>query len=488
MHNKLVDLLLDCDDNVTLYRYLDNWVSAGELKTQVWEKTHALLDREFLSEQIVALVATDSLEWIATFWALSIIGCQVIILHQSIEKQTIIDMCAEHKISHVITDRQDLANIDTPVHFVHKLISKVTDPVEPFTYTDNHFLVCFLTSGTSNRPKLVMQAEQGIKHSIGLYEQWYKAIDTGPDSLFLSIPKMSWTPGFNINVVSVLMHRVPAVIGFSVTELKKLDVFCKTNPVTHILMSPYVAEMLVQSPMTSLPDSIVSIAVGGEPLPFVVADAFRAKYQKELLAFYGLNEATCISSESGKHKNGSTGRMFDGIEYKVISDTGAVCAPGVAGKLHTKHPGGSMAYLNDPEMSAIVFKDGWVSHNDIVSVDENREVTFYGRANSFIKIKGYWVNMYEVEQSLMEFDVVKTAVVVQDTNRADYNAMVAYIVTHQPVTENLISGMLFAKFKKRFMIPKRMVFVEELPRTASLKKIRSAELIAHKLEQAGHVI
>ena len=264
MHNRLVNLLLECDNDVILYRYQNKWVSAGELKTLVWQKTHALSDRGFLPEQIVSIIAADSLEWIATFWALSIIGCQVIVLHQTIDKLTVDALISKHSIQHVITDRTDLSEF-SQTHQIQDINSTCTEYVRPFDYQDHHFLVCFSTSGTSNNPRLVMQSEQGITHSIGLYQQWYKNLKTDSNSLFLSIPRMSWTPGFNINVVSVLMHRVPAVIGFNVTELKTLNVFCKSNPVTHILMSPYVAEMLVNSSLSELPDTIVSIAVGGEP-------------------------------------------------------------------------------------------------------------------------------------------------------------------------------------------------------------------------------
>ena len=218
-------------------------------------------------------------------------------------------------------------------------------------------------------------------------------------------------------------------------------------------------------------------------------EKFRDKFNHVLLAFYGLNEATCISSETGTHKNRSTGKLFNGIEYKIINDRHEVCSFNEPGVLHVRHPGNSVSYLGDPEMSAIVFgKDGWVSTNDVVSINENLEIQFHGRANSYMKIKGHWVSMYEVEQALLEFDQIKTAVVVQSIDKIGYNAMCAYIVPVKSVSEQEIRNWLLSKFNRRFMVPKQIKFVDDLPKTSNLKKIRNAELIESKLNAIKDVV
>jgi len=152
-----------------------------------------------------------------------------------------------------------------------------------------------------------------------------------------------------------------------------------------------------------------SVIVGAEKLDANIADAFEAKFGVKPLEGYGMTEMSPVVSlnlpdeeKSGtlhrRNKPGTVGRPIPGVAVKIVSPkTGRPLPSGSDGLLMVKGPNLMLGYLNDPQRTAEVIKDGWYCTGDAASIDEDGFLTIKGRLSRFSKIGGEMVPHLGIE-------------------------------------------------------------------------------------------
>ncbi|BFH12120.1 AMP-binding protein [Paenibacillus melissococcoides] len=211
---------------------------------------------------------------------------------------------------------------------------------------------------------------------------------------------------------------------------------------------------------------------GGAPCPLTVYQAFQAK----VLPFkegYGATESGpnnfVIDPAIAAQKPGSVGLPMMFSEAKLIPLPGDSAQPerDQVGVLALR--GGHLFshYWNNPEATAAALREGWFVTGDLASRDKDGYYYIVGRKKDMIITGGENVYPLEVEQTLESFPGVKEAAVVGVPDDKWGEVVAAVVAVHEgaAVTEAGLAAFCSARIGK-YKVPKRFLFVRELPTTA----------------------
>ena len=120
------------------------------------------------------------------------------------------------------------------------------------------------------------------------------------------------------------------------------------------------------------------------------------------MAAVNVPDGRAISPETAGTKLGSVGRPVPGVEAKTVDpDTFADLPSGEAGLLWIRGKNVMKGYLNQPEKTAEVVRDGWYNTGDIAVIDDEGFITITGRQSRFSKIGGEMVPHIRIEETLI---------------------------------------------------------------------------------------
>jgi acyl-[acyl-carrier-protein]-phospholipid O-acyltransferase/long-chain-fatty-acid--[acyl-carrier-protein] ligase len=245
-------------------------------------------------------------------------------------------------------------------------------------------------------------------------------------------------------------------------------------------------------------NSLRFIIAGAEKLSPRVRDAFKEKFGIEPLEGYGTTECAPIVSlnvpdfrapgfyQKGT-KRGSIGHPLPGISVRITDpDTEDVLQNGASGLLWIKGPNVMQGYLNMPEKTASVLKDGWYETGDIAVIDEDGFITITDRLARFSKLGGEMVSHTKVEEALLEIlDTAETVLAV--TGVPDDTKGERLIVLHtleDGEYENLMTRLNETGLPNLW-IPKQKAFykIDEIPILGTGKlDIKGVKTLAHNLD------
>jgi acyl-CoA synthetase (AMP-forming)/AMP-acid ligase II len=175
---------------------------------------------------------------------------------------------------------------------------------------------------------------------------------------------------------------------------------------------------------------------------------------------------------------GSLGFALPGYDLRVVDDAGHEVAAGLVGELQVKGPGVLKAYWGDDAATAAVLTDdGWLRTGDLARKGPLGLLVFEGRSKHVIKHGGYSVYALEVEHALEQHpDVLEASVVgLPDAKLGEVPvAVVRLAPTSATAPEDLIPWA--AERLSEYKVPKRVVAVDELPRTGTAKVQKQALL------------
>jgi fatty-acyl-CoA synthase len=210
-------------------------------------------------------------------------------------------------------------------------------------------------------------------------------------------------------------------------------------------------------------------------------------YEKRGLRFsngYGMTEtapgATTLPAARSRDKAGSSGLPHFFTEVRVAAlagPDGEPAAPGVVGEIQMKGPNVIHEYWNRSDSTADSYTDdGWFKSGDMGYKDDDGFVFISDRLKDMIISGGENIYPAEVEQAITELDAVGSVAVigVPDEKWGEVPRAVVLLREGAQLSEEQLRAHLDGRLA-RYKIPKSVVFVDEMPRTAS-GKIRKADL------------
>ena len=197
-----------------------------------------------------------------------------------------------------------------------------------------------------------------------------------------------------------------------------------------------------------------------------------------LIEGYGLTECSPLVSCNPVNEHraaGSIGLPFPGTDVRLVdADTGEDVAVGQEGELWVRGPQVTQGYWKRPEdTAALLTPDGWLRTGDVVTVDEKGFLRVVDRIKEVIITGGFNVSPTEVEGALKGHDSVEDAAVVGIPDEHGNEMVVAAVILSPGSTldEEQLRAHCYDRVT-RYKVPRRIVAVEDLPRTMLGKTLR----------------
>jgi malonyl-CoA/methylmalonyl-CoA synthetase len=220
---------------------------------------------------------------------------------------------------------------------------------------------------------------------------------------------------------------------------------------------------------------------GSAPLAAHVLDAFEAQYGARILERYGMTETlmTVSNPYDGERRAGTVGLPLPGVTTRIVDGVGIDAPVDVEGELLVRSPTLFAGYWNRPDATAQAFAGGWFRTGDIARRSADGYITLCGRRSDLIISGGFNLYPREIEEVIAEHPSVAEVAVAGTPDPRRGEVPVAYVVRKDEVDDETLVAWCRGKMAS-FKVPRRVVFLERLPRTALGKVQKSL------LSTAGH--
>jgi acyl-[acyl-carrier-protein]-phospholipid O-acyltransferase/long-chain-fatty-acid--[acyl-carrier-protein] ligase len=366
--------------------------------------------------------------------------------------------------------------------------------LSPGGRTPDSLAAVIFSSGSTGVPKGVMLSHYNIISNIEAIAQlfWVNSSDR-----MVGVLPFFHSFGFTVTIWFPLLAGCGVVYHPNPTDARAIGELVQQYGATLLLTTPTFCGTYIRKCPPAEFASLRYVLVGAEKLRQPVADAFREKFGVELLEGYGCTEMSPVVAvnapnfSAGKetqtgHKPGTAGHPLPGVAARIVDPVSfAPLPPNTEGLLLVRGSNRMLGYLNQPERTAEVFRDGWYITGDIALLDDEGFLRITDRLGRFSKIAGEMVPHLKVEEAIAKVlgDAPCVVTGIPDDARGE---RLAVLYVHPTLTPEDLHFQLSETDMPRLWIPKRenLYPVEALPQLGSGKldlrgvKNRARELSA----------
>jgi long-chain acyl-CoA synthetase len=348
-------------------------------------------------------------------------------------------------------------------------------PLPAVDVAPDHLAVLMFTSGTAGAPRAAMLTHGNLLANIVQSRSVPRRVAPA-DVVYGVIPSYHI---FGLNVVV----GVSLAAGATVVMVQRFDPATalesiRSRGVTVIPGAPALWVAFAhfdEAPSDAFAGVRLALS-GAAKLPVSVAERFEERFGLRIAEGYGLTEASpVVTSSAGMTPVfGSIGRVLDGIDVRIVDDAGGDALVGDAGELWVRGPNVFAGYLDDPEATArVLTADGWLRTGDLGLCDEEGRLYLVDRSKDLIIVSGFNVFPAEVEEVLLEHPAVADAGVLGVPHPHTGEAVKAFVVVADgaSIDEDALVRHCHERLA-RYKCPRKILFVDELPRSATGKLVR----------------
>jgi fatty-acyl-CoA synthase len=334
------------------------------------------------------------------------------------------------------------------------------------------------TSGTTGRPKGAVLTHGNLTwNSLNTLVD----VDIVSTDVALVISPLFHAASLGMGLLPVLLKGGTVVLERAFDAGRALRLI-EEHGVTMLSGVPTTYQFMAEHPDWASTDlsTLAKLTCGGSPVPTRVLEAFEARG----LSFsqgYGMTEtspgATYLPATRTRAKMGSAGQPHFFTEVRVVDENGESLAPGEIGEIQVRGPNVTPGYHGNPTATAEAFTaDGWFRTGDLGSFDDEGYLFVADRLKDMIISGGENIYPAEVEDLILGLEEVTGAAVIGIPDER-WGETPWAVVTLRPgasLTTEQLAEQLNGRVA-RYKIPKNVVIVDELPRTAS-GKVRKLDL------------
>ena len=327
--------------------------------------------------------------------------------------------------------------------------------------------VILYTSGTTGRPKGAILTHRNLCSNASS-----AALIGGLTSKDISLGVLPFYHSFgqtvSMNAVFcaggkiVLVPRFSPEAVFESIEKEHVTIFAAVPTMLKILVD-------YEGPAADL-SSVRWLLSGGAKLERTLLEEFERKFGIPVHEGYGLTEASPVvtfNPQGFDRKPGSVGIPLRDIEIRIVDDKGEELFPGEEGEIVVRGPNVMKGYLNRPEATKEILRDGWLYTGDIGYTDEEGYLYIVDRKGDMIIKGGFNVYPREIEELLSHHPSIREVAVVGVPDPVQGEEVKAYVVL-QPearASSNELIDYCVSQIAK-YKCPKYISFVQSLPKNA----------------------
>ncbi len=482
--------LIDARDTAPTRRF-----TYGELDVLSNRLANILFDEGAAPEDRVAILMPQRAETALAHFAVYKTACIALPLFSAFGLEALRFRLKDAGVRFVIADREgaervralepDLPELERVFDVDSSTFQQRMDETEPWcahevTHSEDPALIIY-TSGTTGASKGAVHAHRVLLGHLPGVEMPHEGLPQ-PGDRFWTPADWAWIGGLLDVLLPSLYLGIPVVAGpGGKFDPDRVARFLAEHEIRNVFFPPTALRLLRRAEPDLSSVRLRSIGSGGEPLGDELTDWVRRSFGCDVNEFYGQTEANLLISgmaSSFARRPGAIGRAVPGHIVAIVDDDGGVMAwdePGLIA-VHRPDPVIFLGYWDNPAATQAKFRGDWLITGDVGRMDADGYVTFLGRDDDLINAAGYRIGPAEVEAVIGEHpDVAQVAVVgVPDDARGE--AVVACVVPRQDVTgSDEFAEVLQERVRDgvgRHATPRRVVFRESLPLTATGKVLR----------------
>lgn len=355
-------------------------------------------------------------------------------------------------------------------------------------YTNESLMYIMYTSGSTGIPKGVMVSHGNVYN----YINWsIENFGLNADDNMILVTSIS----FDISVFEIF----GALLSGATLHIIKSDVL--KNP---DLLIEYVSQKsisvwhsvpaLMTQLMLKLSQKIATgyhgnildmrlIMLGGEAWNVALATEIKSVFEKSAVVnMYGPTETTIwvtsytVDDNVGSLSSLPIGKPIVNNRLLILDRYKKLCGVGVIGEIHISGLNVTKGYFKDQEKTDQTFisNNGEIMYmtGDYGYYQPDGNVGFIGRQDGMVKVRGYRIEIGEIEKAMLEIDrVVEVAVIAK--KESETNNLYCYYVSDKEMDEQLLLNCLIKKLP-RYMIPIRFIWMNSFPATPNGKVNRKA--------------
>ena len=415
-------------------------------------------------------------------------------------------------LAHILEDSQ-ASFLLTQSHHIHKVPKKtILLDLEQFDFaayptmnidsvnTERDLAYIIYTSGSTGKPKGVMIEHASICGRIAAYQDNYPL---GSDDTVLCQTSIS----FDVSLAEIFW---PFSMGAKVVlstqkgheHLVELESLIFQYQVTFAQFVPSVLKVFLMHVDENKPYALKCICSGGEVLDYNIVEEFYRKFPyAKLENAYGPTEATidatiypCSPLDKRYSAVVPIGRPLANGSGYILNPSLQPVPIGVVGELYLGGVTVALGYLNREDLNKKSFLNNpfivefqqenrrLYKTGDLCRWREDGQLEYVSRADNQIKIRGFRVELEEIEEVLLTHFGIKDAVVIVKEDKGANKQLIAYIVKNEEALDFSTVRRKLANLLPNHMIPNDFVLLEHMPLTTNGKADRRK--IAHIPHQA----
>lgn len=351
-------------------------------------------------------------------------------------------------------------DMDTGVEEAHSIVPLTGDLPAYIIYT----------SGTTGNPKGVAVDHRGLANSISWRKEEY---GLSPQDSTIQLFSYSFD-GFMTGFLTPLVSGASLVIAtdIQVKDPLRLKQLLTVYHITHFICVPSLYRLLLEQIRSEDELSLRSITLAGESVaPSLIRDSRNKLPEVEIINEYGPTEASIVAVFKRNVQEAETiaiGRPVANMNVYILDDWNEPVPPGIPGELCLSGPGLAEGYLNRSELNAQAFAphpfiagERIYRTGDLAKWSEEGEICCLGRKDAQIKLRGYRIELPEIEQRLEAYPGVQAAAVLCEEEEDIPVRLAAYLQAEGIKAAELREYM--AGVLPFYMLPARYYRLDRLP-------------------------
>ena len=338
-------------------------------------------------------------------------------------------------IRHVLTSRKVLdklsLDIDAEVFCLEDLRDKVTTfdkaisavgayatpavllerQLNLHTIKSDDELTVIFTSGSTGEPKGVVLTQENVGSNV---EAMRTVVHLTPRDVILGILPFFHSFGYTVTLWGPLSLDMHVAYHFSPLDARQVGKLAAARGATILLSTPTFLRSYLKRCGADDFKTLEVVVAGAEKLPIKLSEAFEEKFGVRPIEGYGATELSPLVSVNVPPsrsqtaevdwREGSVGQPVPRVKAKVVhTETGEELPEDAEGLLLITGPNLMQGYMNDPEKTAQVIRDGWYVTGDIARIDPEGFIHITGRESRFSKIGGEMVPHVLIEEAIQHF-------------------------------------------------------------------------------------
>ena len=279
------------------------------------------------------------------------------------------------------------------------------------TATLDDIATVIFSSGSTGEPKGVMLTHYNVAANIEQMDQMFFLHE---NDRIMGILPFFHSFGFTATLCLPAATGIGVVFHPNPLDSRVIGALISKYAVTILVATPTFLNAYIRRCTPEQFGSLRFVMAGAEKLPERISVAFEDHFGIRPLEGYGCTECSPVVAVNTIDfraadfrqvgaKRGSIGHPLPGISVKIVDlESGRKLGINEAGLLHVRGPNVMQGYLNRPEKTAEVLRDGWYNTGDVATMDEDGFLRITDRLSRFSKIGGEMVPHIKVEETLQE--------------------------------------------------------------------------------------